>query len=94
MPSVEYFTISGPHGTSVHLVVIGRKVRVTTEHTIWCDRCQDWEQLPIRTKKVFVKQMRRYGWQTRKGQTLCPDCVRELADGHPWDDIGYRRSPR
>jgi hypothetical protein len=67
-------------------------MRITVEHTIWCDRCQYWEQQPTNTKALFVKQMRRYGWKISAGRTVCPDCVLEIKNGREWEDIGYRRS--
>jgi len=65
-------------------------MRITVEHTIWCDRCQHWEQHPTNTKAVFERQMRRAGWKIRSGKTVCPDCLKELKGGREWEDVGYR----
>lgn len=65
-------------------------MNISTEHTIWCDRCHAWDQQPVRLKRAFVKTMRKAGWATREKQTVCPDCVKELAAGRAWDDVGYR----
>ena len=67
-------------------------MRITKEHTIWCDRCNRWDQEPTNMKSIFVKQMRQRGWKMRAGLTICPDYVQELKDGRKWDDVGYRSS--
>ena len=70
------------------------KFNITTEHTIWCDRCNQWEQQPLNTKRAMTKLYKRLGWVTRKNKTICPDCVTELAVERHWDDVGYRKVDR
>ena len=69
------------------------KLSITTEHTIWCERCNQWEQHPIPTKARFAKSMRRAGWRIMRGETICSVCVEEVKSGNEWDDVGYRRNP-
>jgi hypothetical protein len=69
-------------------------MHISVEHTVWCDRCNHWEQDACRKKAVFERIKRRAGWRMRKGKTLCPKCLEELKEKRAWDDVGYRRSDR
>ncbi len=69
-------------------------MRITTEYTIWCERCSLWAKESGLKKSTFIKLMLNRGWRTRVGKTCCPDCVKELKCGAKWwDDVGLRRQP-
>ena len=65
-------------------------MKITTEHTIWCERCSAWTQEAVKSKPRFEHQMRLGGWRTRVGKTVCPECVKELSAGKLWNNVGHR----
>lgn len=69
------------------------KLSITTEHTVWCARCNQWEQQSEPLISKFQRKMRKGGWCIRKGETVCKLCAEELKTGNEWDDVGYRHSP-
>ena len=69
------------------------KLSITTEHTIWCARCNRWDQQSTKLVSKFTRQKRREGWCIRKGETVCKECADELKDGKEWEDVGYRHFP-
>ena len=69
------------------------KLSITTEYTIWCQRCAHWEQRQSKNRDTFAKSARKMGWCIRGGKTMCPDCIEELKQGREFEDIGYRHAP-
>lgn len=63
---------------------------VTTERTIWCQRCTVWWQESASSKSEFIADMRRVGWRVMAGTVCCPQCVAELNKGDK--EVGYRPS--
>jgi len=54
------------------------KLSITMEYTVWCAFCSTWHQDGhSRCKAAFERRMRRNGWKTRKGQTVCHECLAE-----------------
>lgn len=55
---------------------------ISTEHTVWCGRCDVWDQLAEHTLKGTIQEVQKAGWRrSRKYGWLCPDCVKEVAQG-------------
>ena len=51
---------------------------ITTEKTVWCGRCNRWQQEPIGTHKQSWKER---GWQyTRNQGWLCNVCFKKRTD--------------
>ncbi len=65
------------------------KGHISTEHTVWCGRCPNWELLAEHTVRSMISAVKSIRWKTHKTWGwLCPYCVKELADGQK--DVGYR----
>lgn len=53
------------------------------EVTIWCDKCQHWEQASGITAAAFRKELRAKGWvSARGGQDYCPSCAKAQREGN------------
>ena len=48
---------------------------ITTEHTIWCSRCEEWQTWCIRLMSDMIKATKVEGWRKIKGLWVCPDCI-------------------
>lgn len=48
---------------------------ITREATVWCSRCNHWQQEGIASLQQFQKDMRTQGWVVRKGLWVCPNCL-------------------
>ena len=57
--------LAGPNGSSVG---------ITREHTVWCSKCNKWEQLAVSNLAEFKREVRRNGWTFRKGSWNCRTC--------------------
>lgn len=53
---------------------------ITREYTIWCSKCENWEQVSFADKDATYKnaiiQFKANGWKikTKSGKHLCPNC--------------------
>lgn len=53
------------------------KGNISTEYTVWCDRCVEWEQQAMaRNKADAIRLFKAGGWVVRKGRWVCPECKR------------------
>lgn len=68
------------------------KFNITTEYSIWCDRCSHWERHTVPSKQKFAKFMKdNCGWEVLYNKTVCRFCVGELTDAGEWNtNIGFR----
>ena len=52
---------------------------ITTQHTVWCGICCDWDQSTGTTRHSMLK-WRRMGWKhSTKHGWICPRCAASLA---------------
>ena len=51
--------------------------RITTEHTVWCLYCPEFEKQPEATKRGMERVAKACGWRKQKGKWVCPRCVAE-----------------
>lgn len=48
---------------------------MSTEFTVWCGVCVEWETIPQGTRTRAGKEAKRVGWTyTRKHGWCCPKC--------------------
>lgn len=48
---------------------------ITTEFTVWCTSCSDWEQeAGSKNKSGAIKIFREQGWKKEKTGWKCPTC--------------------
>lgn len=52
---------------------------ITTEHTVWCGTCEEWEQLNTRTKSQTAREARARGWSKSRGKWQCPSCTEAIS---------------
>ena len=52
---------------------------ITTEYTVWCGTCEEWEQFCERTIKRTTESAKHNGWKKTKGLWTCPKCIAALA---------------
>ena len=51
---------------------------ITTEYTVWCGRCCDWNQIANK-KSVAIRIWRKNGWKKTEGYGwTCPSCCKTL----------------
>lgn len=54
------------------------KGRISREHTMWCGRCGNWEQVAVELKSEAIKVFCRSGWKkTKEHGWVCGDCGEE-----------------
>lgn len=53
---------------------------ITTEFTIWCNRCERWEQeATVVGKAEMIRMKRAAGWEYKRDlKWYCPECSAEL----------------
>jgi hypothetical protein len=71
-----------------------KNLSISTEYTVWCARCNYWDQRQSQSKLKFARSCRKQGWCIREGKTVCPECAEELKKGSDWEDVGYRHVDR
>lgn len=53
---------------------------ISKQHTIWCDRCAQWDMASSNTEREMRNIARKSGWKRiRDGKShidLCPECVK------------------
>lgn len=48
---------------------------ITTEHTVWCATCEEWETFCDHTIKMTMESAKYNGWKKIKGFWICRRCV-------------------
>jgi len=48
----------------------------TKETTIWCDKCDSWETIPVRNIKTVIRICKKKGWSFKKQESFCPKCTK------------------
>ena len=55
---------------------------ISTEKTVWCGRCGDWDQRALVEHGGHVKQWKKMGWmKTKEHGWVCPSCAKKLKEG-------------
>lgn len=52
---------------------------VTSQQTIWCDRCSNWKMFDVPRIHLARAEARTLGWKRVRGteEDICPRCVKE-----------------
>ena len=48
--------------------------KISTEHTVWCSRCEEWRQLCEYSITGMKQAIIHDGWKLIRGLWMCPDC--------------------
>lgn len=51
---------------------------ITTQFTVWCDTCVEWEMFSVPTKRSAEIEAVSIGWRKEKGKHICPKCRKKL----------------
>lgn len=57
----------------------GNALGITREHTVWCNRCSNWLQLPEHRKSAFIATIKRGGWKRISGYWNCAKCAKKAS---------------